>query len=481
MEKKKTIKGFIWRFLERCSAQGVTFVTSIILARLLGPTAYGTIALITVFTSIMQVFIDSGLGTSLIQKKNADDLDFSTVFWFNFGMCTLLYAVMYFSAPLISKFYQLPELTAYIRVLSLILVLSGVKNIQHAYVSRQMQFRSFFYASLGGTICSGVIAIFMAYRGYGVWALVGQSLSNRVINTVILWFVVKWRPRWMFSWNRLKDLLSLGLNLLFAKLLDTVYQDLRTLLIGKIYSVESLGFYNKGKQFPHLVVNNVNVSIDSVLLPTMSKVQDSQEKIRAMVRRSISLSTYIMMPIMLGISACAEPLVRILLGEEWMPCVFFMRIFCITYGFYPLATANLNAIKAMKRGDLFLKLEISKKIVGVIALLITLPIGIEAMAYSLLVTTIISQMINSRPNKTLLNYRYIEQLRDILPNCLLSFGMGAVVYCVRFLGANDWVTLLIQVPLGIVLYVAFSIFFKIEGFYSILKILKQFLKKGKKT
>lgn len=477
MDKRKTINSFIWRFLERCASQGITFVTSVILARLLGPEAYGVIALITVFTSIMQVFIDSGLSTALIQKKDADDVDFSSVFWFNFGMCLVLYMLMYFFAPLIAKFYQMPELTAYVRVLSLILVVSGIKSIQHTYVSRHMQFRTFFFASLGGTIGSGIIAIFMAYSDYGVWALVGQSLSNRVINTIILWFVVQWRPKLTFSWMRLKGLLALGMNLLGAKLLDTIYQDLRSLLIGKVYSATSLGYYNKGKQFPHLVVNNVNVAIDSVLFPTLSKTQDSREKLRVMTRRAISISTYVMMPIMFGLAACAEPLIRLVLTEMWLPCIPFMRIFCITYAFYPLATANLNAIKALGRGELFLKMEVMKKVVGLLALFITTPISIEAMCYSLLVTTFISQMINAYPNKTLLNYRYIEQIRDILPHFLISSGMGVIVYSCQFLGLNDGITLLIQIPLGVTIYVLGSILFKIESYTYILNILKQLFKK----
>ncbi len=480
MNKRKTVNSFLWRLLERCAAQGVTFVTSIILARMLGPEAYGIIALMTVFTSVLQVFVDSGLGTALIQKKNADDMDFSSVFWFNMGMCVVLYALMYFAAPLIAGFYEMPDMIAYIRVLSLILVVSGVKNIQHAYVSRHLQFRTFFYASLGGTICSGIIAVIMAWRGLGVWALIGQSLSNRLINTVILWFVVKWRPKLKFSWTRLKGLFPLGMNLLGAKLLDTVYQDLRTLLIGKLYSATSLGYYNKGKQFPHLIVNNVNVSIDSVLFPTLSKAQDSCEKLRSMTRRAISISTYVMMPLMLGLAACGEPLIRLVLTEEWLPCVPFMRVFCITYSFYPLATANLNAIKALGRGDLFLRLEIAKKVVGVIAIAITAPISVEAMAYSLLITTFISQLINAYPNKTLLNYRYVEQIKDILPHFLISCVMGLIVYSCRFLGLSDWLTLLIQIPLGIAIYVLASILLKIESFSYTLKILKQLLKKKKR-
>ena len=480
MSQKKVVGGFIWRFLERCTSQGVTFIISIILARILGPESYGVVSLVTVFTSIMQVFVESGLGTSLIQKKEADDFDFSSVFWFNIGMCLFLYAVMYFVAPLIANFYQMPELVAYVRVLSLILIISGLKNIQHAYVSRHMKFRVFFYASLSGTISSGIIAVFMAYRGYGVWALIAQTLINRLINTMILWIVIKWRPKFVFSWARLKGLLSFGWKLLVAKLIDTVYNDLRTLLIGKIYDATSLGYYNKGKQFPHVIVNNVNLSIDSVLFPSLSKAQDSRERLHVMTRRAIKLSTYVMMPITFGLAACAEPVVRLLLTEQWLPCVTFMRIFCITYGFYPLATANLNAIKALGRSDLFLKLEIWKKVVGVTLLLLTIQISVEAMAYSLLFSTVISQLINAHPNKSLLNYSYVEQIKDIFPHFLISSLMSVLVYGCQFLGLNDWLTLLIQIPLGITLYVLFSLLFKIDSFTYIFKVLKNLSKTRKK-
>lgn len=477
MRSGKVINGLFWRFLERCCAQGVTFVVSIILARRLGPEAYGTVSLVTVFTTLLQVFIDSGFGNSLIQKKDADDLDFSSVFYFNIVLSVVLYGIMYVAAPLIARFYEMPELTAITRVLCLVVVIAGVKNIQQAYVSRHMQFRSFFYASLGGTIGSAVIGIWMAYSDFGVWALVAQSLSNRAINTAILWITVKWRPRLIFSWQRLKGLLSFGWKLLAARLLDTVYTDLRSLIIGKLYGASDLAYYNKGAQVPRFVVNNINVTINSVLFPTMSAEQDKVVRVRAMARRAIRISTYVMMPMMMGIAVCAEPLIRILLGTKWLPCVPFLRIFCFTYAFYPIATANLNAIQALGRSDLFLKLEIWKKAIGLVALFCTIWVSVEAMAYSLLVTSVIAQLINASPNKRLLNYPYIEQLRDMLPQILLSCVMGAVVYPVTFLGWGPWQTLLVQVPLGIAVYVLGSVLLHFDSFDYILGILRGYWKK----
>lgn len=471
---------FIWRFLERCGAQGVTFVVSIILARLLDPDVYGMIALVTVFTTIMQVFVDSGMGNALIQKKDADDVDFSSVFYFNIVMCTALYLIMFIIAPYIADFYKMPELTPVVRCLSLMLIISGIKNVQQAYVSRNMLFKRFFFATLAGTIGAAVVGIIMAYLGFGVWALVAQMLFNSCIDTLILWVTVKWRPKRMFSFERLKQLFSFGWKLLASSLIDTIYNDLRQLIIGKFYSSGDLAQYNRGKQFPQVIVSNINSSIDSVLLPTMSKQQDNSENVKKMTRRAIKTSTYIMMPLMVGLAVCAEPLVRLILTNKWLPSIPFMRIFCFTYAFYPIHTANLNAIKAMGRSDLFLILEIIKKAVGLIAVLITMNISVMAMAYSLLVTSVLSQIINSAPNKKLLNYSYIEQIKDILPQICMSCVMGAIVYCIKFIGLNDIVTLLIQIIVGAAIYVAGSIVFKIDSFNYIISIAKGFIKKREK-
>lgn len=479
MNSKKVLSNFFWRFFERCGAQGVTFIVSIVLARLLDPDVYGTVALVTVFTTIMQVFVDSGMGNALIQKKEADDLDFSSVFFFNMAVCSLLYLIMFIAAPFIAAFYKMPELTSVVRVLSLILIISGVKNVQQAYVSRNMQFKKFFFSTIGGTIGAAVVGIVMAYLGFGVWALVAQMLFNAAVDTIILWITVKWRPKMMFSFERLKALFSFGWKLLVSSLLDTVYNDLRQLIIGKLYSSNDLAFYNQGKKFPHLIVTNINTSIDSVLLPTMSKAQDDKNAVRSMTRRAIKTSTYIMMPVMIGLAVCAEPLVSLILTDKWLPCVLFLRVFCITYAFYPIHTANLNAIKAMGRSDLFLKLEILKKIIGLTAILITMWISVEAMAYSLLVTTLLNQIINSWPNKKLLGYSYLEQIKDMLPQIGLSLLMGAAIYLVQLAGFSNIYTLCIQIPLGIIIYIALSKLLHIESFEYVISMIKSFKNRGK--
>lgn len=464
ISKKSTITNLLWRFAERCGAQAVSFLVSIILARLLAPEAYGTIALAMVFINILQVFVDSGMGTALIQKKDADDLDFSSVFYFNIAACLVLYAGLFLAAPSIAQFYGDPALTALVRALSLTVVVSGVRNIQQSYVSRHLLFKRFFFSTIGSTLASAVVGIAMAYAGFGVWALVGQSLSNVVTGTIILWATVPWRPRRMFSWQRLKALLSFGWKLLVSSLLDTGYNNLRSLIIGKLYSSADLAYYNQGDKLPNLVITNINASIDSVLLPTMANEQDDHARVRSMTRRAIKTSTYVMAPLMMGLAACAEPLIRLILTEKWLPCVPFLRIFCITYMFYPIHTANLNAIKALGRSDLFLKLEIVKKIVGLTILLCTMWHGVMAMAYSLLLSSVLSQIINSWPNRKLLRYHYLNQLADILPALLLACAMGLAVYCIQFLGWGDLPTLCVQIPVGAALYLAGSALLRLDSF-----------------
>jgi len=481
MNKNTVMSNFIWRFAERCGAQLVSFIVSIVLARILAPEDYGSIALVTVFIAILSVFIDSGLGNALIQKKNADDVDFSTVFFTNMIFCVALYLILFFGAPLIAGFYNDESLTAIVRVLGLTFIISGFKNVQQAYVSKNMLFKRFFFSTLGGTIGSAVVGITMALLGFGVWALVAQSLFNSIVDTTILWFTVRWRPKMAFSIYRLKGLFSYGWKLLVSTLLDTVYNNVRSLIIGKLYTSADLAYYNKGNNWPNLIITNINSSIDSVLLPSMSREQDDAARVKVMTRRAIKISVYCIAPLLMGLCFVAEPLISLVLTDKWLPCVPFMRIFCITYMFYPIHTANLNAIKAMGRSDMFLKLEIIKKVVGMVVLLSTMWFGVMTMAYSLLFTSVVSQIINSWPNKKLLNYGYLEQLKDILPGILLAAFMGVCVYFIQFIGLNLILTLIIQVVLGAALYIAGSWIFKLESFIYLwdmlrLKVLKR---KGK--
>lgn len=477
MNKKKIISNFFWRFAERCGAQFVTFIVSIVLARILSTKDYGTIALVMVFTTILQVFVDSGLGTALIQKKDADDLDFSSVFYFNFGVCIILYVGMFFLSPLIANFYDDELLIPIIRVISLTIIFSGIKGIQQAYVSRHMMFKRFFFSTLGGTIFSAFLGIVLAYSGFGVWALVAQQISNTAIDTLILWLTVKWRPQKIFSLKRLINLLSFGWKLLVSSLLDTCYNNLRNLIIGKLYSSSDLAFYNQGDKFPKVIVTNINTSIDSVLLPTISSAQDDRERVKNMTRRAIKTSTYVMAPLMMGMAFCAEPIVHLVLTDKWLPCVPYLRIFCTTYMFWPVHTANLNAINAMGRSDWFLRLEVIKKAVGMTLLLSTMWFGVMAMACSLLVSNVLSQIINSWPNRKLLNYSYLEQVKDFAPGILLAVFMGICVYFIGYIPLPTIVTFVIQIISGAAIYIALSAILKLEEFEYLTGMIKSFLKR----
>ena len=471
------ISNIIWRFLEHCGTQGVSFIVSLVLARLLEPEHYGTLALVTVLTSFLRVFIDSGFGSALIQKKNPDNIDFSTVFFFNIFICSILYILLFFCAPFIASFYDNPELIPVIRVMGLTLILSGIKNIQVSYVSKNLIFKKFFVSSLFGTISSAVIGITLAYLGYGVWALVAQHVSNTAINMIVLWFAVKWRPTLTFSISRFKSLFSFGWKLLASQLLETTYNDIRQLIIGKLYSSADLSFYNKGKQLPYLIISNIDSSISSVLLPSMSNEQDKKEHVKKMMRRSIKTSIFILSPFLIGLFSVSKPLVSLLYTDKWLSCVPFLRVFCLSYVLYPVHTANLSAIKALGRSDLFFKLEIVKKIVGFSLLFATISSGPLVMAYSLLISAVSSSFINAFPNKKLLNYSYFDQIKDILPTLFVAALMGAVVYSVQLLNLSNFVTLLIQVPVGIVVYILLSLVFKIDSFYYVLSLIKGLIKK----
>ena len=465
--------------MERCGAQVMSFIVSVVLARLLEPSLYGSIALVTATTSILQVFVDSGMANALIQKKDTDDLDYSSVFFFNLAFCLILYVGLFCAAPFISRLYDNPSLTPVFRVLGLTIVVSGVKNVQQAYVSKTMQFRRFFFATLGGTLFSATAGITLAYLGYGVWALVAQQLLNVTVNTAILWLTVGWRPKLMFSFLRLKGLISYGWKLLASALLDTLYLKSYQFIIGLRYSSADLAFYNKADQLPNLVVENINASIDSVLLPVLSAEQDSKTQVREMTRRAIKTSTYIMMPIMLGFAVCAEPMIRLLLTAKWVPCVPYLQVFCLIYAFYPLHTANLNAIKAMGRSDVFLKLEIIKKVIETIVLLATMRYGVYVMALGQLFSATLSQVINAWPNKKLLDYSYFQQLKDMLPAIILAAVMAAIVSLVSLLKMNDWFTLGTQVILGVIIYVVGSKLARIDSFEYLLSVVKRLLNRRK--
>ncbi len=463
ISKNRILSSLFWKFMERGGTQGIQFIVQILLARLLLPADYGIIALVVIFIAIAGVFVQSGLNTALIQKKDADEIDFSSVFYVSLFMAVIIYIILFLVAPYIARFYGEPQIIPVFRVLSITLIFGAFNSIQNAVISRNMQFKKLFLSSTGAIIFSGAIGIYFAYTGFGVWALVVQQLSNQLFVTLILWFTVKWRPRLEFSLQRVKGLFSFGWKLLVSALIDTVYRDLRSLIIGKMYNPAMLGFYNRGQQFPSIIISNINGSIQSVMLPVLSSQQDNKPRVKAIMRRAVVTSSFAIFPMMVGLAIIAEPLVRLLLTDRWLPCVPFLQIFCATYSLWPIHTANLQAIKALGRSDIFLKLEIIKKIMGLSILAITIFYGVYAIALGGVLGGIISTFINAYPNKKLIGYSYKEQWSDVMPSLLISLVMGAVIYIFKYLNIAVWQILILQIVSGAILYICLAKMFKLEN------------------
>ena len=475
--KDKLIGGLFWKFGERIIAQGVSFILSLILARLLLPEQYGVISIVLVFINLANVLVTDGLGSSLIQKKDAGDVDFSTIFYCGLATSVILYAIMFVAAPFIADFYEEPILTPVIRVLSVQILLSAVRTIQHSYVAKHMLFKKFFWSTLGGTLISGIIGIIMAYNGFGVWALVQQYLTNNAVGIIVLFFTVPWRPKLKFSFASAKQLYGYSWKLLCASFISALYSDLRSMIIGKVYTKEDLAYNSKGAHFPSLIITNVNASISTVLFPAMSQVNDDREALKQLSRKSMRMTTYVIFPMMLGMFVVAEPMINVLLTEKWLPCVPFLQLSCLYWMFQPILTANAQIMKATGKSGTYLKLEIIKKIIGFALVFATMYISVYALVLSNVIFALISTIINIMPTKKLIGYGYREQIMDIIPNLLLSGIMAGVVYLVTFIGLPAFPTLVIQIALGGVFYLLASYLLKIDSFMFILKRIKKILKK----
>lgn len=453
---KKVVTSLVWQLLERFGAEIVTFLVAIILARILDPAVYGTVALVTVITTILNVFVDSGFCSALIQKKNPDSLDFSTVFYFNLLIALALYAVMFFAATPIANFYGLPELVWVIRVLSLSLVFSAIKNCSKAYVAKHMQFRKYFFSTIGGTIAAAVVGIYMAYKGYGVWALVMQYVINAAIDAIILFFAVKWKPKFEFSFKRLKSLFSFGWKLLFSSLTETVCDNVRQLAIGKKYSTEDLAYYNRGHSFPQIIGTNVTASLLAVLFPTFSSIQDDQKKVKDTIRKSISMSSYIVFPMMIGLAVVAEPFVSLLLTDKWLFCVPYLRMFCVFYALKCVDSTTGSVLKGTGKSGVLSSLQITKKIIDLALLFSFMWFGVIYIAITMLSAAIIGYILNMIVLRKYYGYRFKDQIADIMPNLLISFFMGVLVLCLARLPFRSVVVLIIQIIVGIAIYLIWS-------------------------
>lgn len=476
--KKKVLSGLFWRYLERGAAQGVTFIVGIVLARVLSPDDYGLMSMSAIYINIISVVSDLGLTQALIQKKDLDELDYNSVNYINIAISILVYFIIFFTAPLASAFYAEPRLTAIIRVSSLTIIITALFAVQSVIITKKMDFKKYFWSTLTGTVISAFVGIAMAFKGMGVWAIVGQSMTNVVIDRLFLTAVVRWKPRLQFSIKRVKPLFNFGWKMLVSRTLDQVYGNVYSLLIGKVYTKSDLAYYERGKQYPIYIINNINESILSVMFPAISNVQNRIEDVKNMVRRSIVTSSFFIFPMMTGLGVMAELIVHVMITDKWLPAVPFIQFCCFTYALWPIHTANLQAISALGRSDIFLKLEIIKKIMGISILLFTLRHGLITMMWGSCVSAIASSFINASPNKKLMNYSYFEQIRDVLPSVVLSAVMAVCVILVGLIPMNDVVKIFVQVITGAAVYFGLAKLFKLECFEYILDTVKNMRKEN---
>lgn len=458
--KNKVVFGFMWKFLERIFAQGVSFIVSIVLARLLLPEEYGVVTLVLVFITIANVFVSSGFGDALIQKKDSNDVDFSTVFYCSMLISIIIYLMIFFLSDCVARFYNNPVITPVLRVMGLKIPISSFSTIQHAYVSKHMEFKKFFFSTLGGTIASGIVGIILALNGFGVWALVIQYLTNTLIDTVVLFFTISWRPRAVFSYKSASSLIKNAWKFTFSSLINTVYGQIYNLVIGKVYSTDQLAYYNKGNQFPSLIITNIDVSIASVMFPAMANCNDSYSQLKKLCQKSIRLSCYCIFPLLIGLSAVSNILIKLLLTSKWMDASFFLVVGCVVFMFQPLQTSNWQVLKAAGKSEWCLKLEVLKKAIGCAILAASIPFGIKVVALSAILNAFISTLINMIYCNKVVHYSIFEQLKDFSLSLFYALLMGVAVYLVGQIAISDILKLFLQILVGMTIYLGISIITK---------------------
>ena len=451
--KQKTTKGLFWSSVERFSNQGVSFVFSIILARILAPSDFGIVAMIGIFFAVAQSFVDSGFSNALVRKTDRREEDLSTCFYFNIGVGIVAYIVLFLIAPFIADFYNQPILSPIIRITGLGVVLNSLCVVQQALFTIRIDFKSQAKVTLSATIISGIVGVVLAYLEYGVWALVWQGVVMSLVRMGLLWLMSKWRPKVGFSKDSFHYLFGYGSKLLASGLLDTIYNNIYPIVIGKFYSPAQLGNYSRALSFAQLPSSNITSILQRVTFPVLSSIQDDLPRLQINYRRLLKLSAFIVFPLMMGLAAVAFPLIRVVLTPKWEGCSLYLQIICFALLWYPIHAINLNLLQVKGRSDLFLRLEIIKKIVGVCIMCITIPLGITAMCIGMVVSSLISLFINTHYTGKLIYVGYIKQMRDLLPIFINSLIMGGIVYLCIQISDNDIVQLSLGIVVGLISYI----------------------------
>lgn len=469
--KQKTVSGLKWSAFERFSSQGIGFVISIIIARILSPSDYGIIGMISIFTGVSGVFIGAGFGAALIRKQNRTDADFSTVFYYNIVVSLFFYTILFFCAPLIARFYSSPILIPITRVVSLNMVIGAVGAIQSTKLNIAIDFKTQSKISLISLFITGTIGITMAYTGFGVWALVFQGLASTITSTGLLWYFIRWKPQWIFSMASFKDLFGFGSKLMLSGLLDTIYRNIYQVVIGKKFSSADLGFFTRAKSLVELPSSNITDVIQRVTFPVLSEMQDNTKRLGENYRKLLKMSAFVIFPLMMLLCALSEPLVIILLTEKWLSAVPLMQVLSFSLMFYPIHAINLNLLQVKGRSDLFLRLEIIKKVLVTIVLFVSAPFGVLAMCYGTIITSVVALVINTYYTGKLIQIGFFMQAKDILPVMLLSFTAGLVAWLPAFISKDSFFQFFAGGMMGTLFFIAFSWLFKFGELNEVINFL----------
>lgn len=471
--KDKTVKGVIWSSIDRFSTQGISFVFSMLIARMLLPSDYGVIAMLGIFMAVSQCFIDSGFGAALIRKKDRTETDFCTVFYFNIVVSCLFYGLLWLASPYIARFYDMPLLESVTKVWGLNLIVNALSGIQNAQLSIAIDFKSRAKISVITTLFTGAIGLWLAYRGYGVWALVYQGLSSAILRCILLWCIVRWMPRLIFSWQSFKELFSFGSKLLASSLLATVFENLSTIIIGKVYNASSLGVYSRANHLAQFPSSNITGVLQSVTFPVLSTIQDEETRLASAYRRFLRLSAFVVFPLMLGLSAVADPFIRLVLTDKWEGSIYLLQILCFSLMWYPIHAINLNLLQVKGRSDYFLKLEILKKVLGVLVLCVTVPLGLIAMCYGRVFVSVFCLGLNTYYTKKIIGYGFLAQMRDLTHILVHALVMFAFVWLVVQCMPNLWLQLIVGVLVGMAYYLIGAYLMKFDELNELLALIKR--------
>ena len=479
--KDKTVKGTIWTGIERFWVQGVQFLVMLIVARILSPKDYGLIGMLAIFIHVSQSLVESGFSQALIRKKDRTEIDNNTVFYFNLVISLFIYAILYLSAPYIALFYDEPTLCPVMRVFCVVIIIESFNIVQRSLYSAHLDFKKLAHASMSSALISGVAAIYMAKNGFGVWTLVFQQIIFGIISTIILWFYSKWWPKLIFSWKSFKEMFAFGFNLLISGLIETIYNNLYTVIIGKVFNATSLGYYSRADHYAQLPASNFNSIFFRVMYPVLCKMQDDDDKLRENYRKLLRISAFIIFPIMCGLAGAAYPSVVMLIGKKWEYAAVLLVPICLAKMWFPIHAINLNILKVKGRTDYFLKLEIIKKVIGITIIVISIPFGLLFMCYGQIVSSLIALFINTYYSGKLINLSFWSQMKDISHILITSLCMFAIIKIMNLWIDNVYIQFILDVFVGVVFYSSVVFLFRFKEIEYIKSLRKKENKENQST